>query len=134
MKGIITKIGKKRWIVAWLVQIAVMLAAAALGAFAAAAHPAVRALALWGLIPGLGGYTAFWAVRRGLLNYAAWLAPPLCLYAAHFAVWGYAPSAGAALWCAFCALVGAAAGEVFAQQKRNEKRRQPHGKKPHPHL
>ena len=102
---------KRTWILAWLLQIAAMLAVCLLQALTYTVHPALYAALLWALVPLAGAYTAYRAVRRGLLNYAAWIAPPVCLYAAHYAIWGFAPSAGAALLTAFCALVGAAAGE-----------------------
>lgn len=110
--------GKPGWIVAWLIQIAEMLVICALGALALGLHPAAYALALWGIIPLTGAFTACRAVRRGLLNYAAWIAPPICLFAAHTAIWGYVPPAGALLLCAFVSLVGAAAGEVMIRQKQ----------------
>lgn len=112
-----------RWPLAWLLQWIVMALVGFLTALTASIHPALYAVALWGCTPLAGGATAFGAVRRGLLNYAAWIAPPICLYAAYRALWGYAPPAAAALICAFCSLVGAAAGEVYVQQHKNEQRR-----------
>lgn len=113
----------RRWPMAWGVQIAVTLAAGFAAAAAYGVHPALYGAMLWGLVPLAGGWTACRAVRRGLLNYAAWIAPPACLYAAHYALWRFAPSAGAALLCAFVSLVGAAAGEVLNQNKNAKKHR-----------
>ena len=69
-----------------------------------------------------GLLTACAAVKRGLNNYAAWIAPPACLFAVHYAVWGFSPPAGAALVTALTSLVGAAAGEVIVHGKRRGKR------------
>lgn len=111
---------KHRWIAALGIQAAEMLAAGFVQAFSYGVHPALYAALLWAGMPLAGLLTACAAVNRGLNNYAAWIAPPACLYAAHFAVWGYSPSAGAALLTALAALVGAAAGEVLVRRsKRN---------------
>ena len=106
-----------RWPIAWLIQIFEALAAGLLTAGLAGLHPIASGVGLWLFMPCAGALTAFQAVRRGLLNYAAWLAPPACLYAGFFILWGYAPPAGPALLCAFISLVGAAAGEVYRHQK-----------------
>ena len=111
-----------KWPAAWAIQIAEALIVGALASLSLGLHPAVYNLAMWALVPIAGAFSAFQAVRRGLLNYAAWIAPPACLCAAHTLIWGYLPHAGAMLLCAFIALVGAAAGEVYIQQK-DERRR-----------
>ena len=118
MNGNIKRPGKPGWIAAWAVQIAVMLGAGALSALSLGVHPALYGAALWLLMPLLGAYTALRAVRRGLLNYAAWIAPPVCECAAHVLIWGYLPPAGAMLLCAFVSLIGAAAGEVLNRQNK----------------
>ena len=118
MNGNIKRPGKPGWIAAWAVQIAVMLGAGALSALSLGVHPALYGAALWLLMPLLGACTALRAVRRGLLNYAAWIAPPVCECAAHVLIWGYLPPAGAMLLCAFVSLIGAAAGEVLNRQKK----------------
>lgn len=117
MNGNKKKPGKPGWIAAWLIQIAAMLCAGALSALSLGIHPALYGVALWLLTPLFGAYTALRAVRRGLLNYAAWIAPPVCQCAAHVLIWGYLPPAGAMLLCAFVSLVGAAAGEVLNQRR-----------------
>ena len=63
-----------------------------------------------------GLLTACRAVSRGLNNYLAWLAPAACLFAAHFALWGYSPNPGAGLLTALLSLVGAAAGQVLKER------------------
>lgn len=105
------------WLAAWIIQIAEMLAACALASLSLGLHPTLYGLALWLIVPLLGAFTACRAVRRGLLNYAAWIAPPACLFAAHILIWGYVPPAGAMLLGAFVSLVGAAAGEVLNRQR-----------------
>ena len=106
------------WGIAWVIQILSSLAAGMLTALMAGLHPIAGSIALWLFMPCAGAFTAFRAVRRGLLNYAAWIAPPACLYAANILIWGYAPPAGGALFCAFLSLTGAAAGEVYNQQHK----------------
>ena len=118
MSNIKKKPARTGWIVAWAIQILEMLALGALASLSLWVHPTLYALALWLIVPLMGALTACRAVRRGLLNYAAWIAPPVCLFAAHTLIWGYVPPAGAMLLCAFVALVGAAAGEVLARQRR----------------
>ena len=117
MNGNKKKPGKPGWIAAWLVQIAATLCVGALSALSLGIHPALYGAALWLLTPLFGAYTALRAGRRGLLNYAAWIAPPVCQCAAHVLSWGYVPPAGAMLLCAFVSLVGAAAGEVLNQRR-----------------
>lgn len=113
---------KHGWILAWLLQIAAMLAVCLVQAFTHSIHPGLYAVGLWGLAPLAGLYSAYRAVRRGLSNYLAWLAPPACLYAAHMLLWGFAPSAGAGLLATLLALVGAAAGEVVRQRESRRKK------------
>ena len=106
------------WLWAWALQIGCMLAAGLLASLAYGAGAALYGVALWGFVPLAGLLTACRAVRRGLNNYLAWLAPAPCLYAAHTLLWGFSPHAGAALLTAFCSLVGAAAGEVLNQRDK----------------
>lgn len=109
---------KWRWAIAWLVQIAGMMAAGALTALTDMLHPAVFAVLSWAAMPLLGLLSACWVTRRGLLNYAAWIAPPVCMWLSHYLIWQYSPAPGPALLCAFLSLVGAAAGEVLNGQKK----------------
>ena len=111
---------KHRWLRAWLAQIGIMLAVCLLQALTYPASPALYRVLLWAAVPLAGLATACLAVRRGLNNYLAWLAPALCLYAAHYALWQFAPSAGAALLTAFASLVGAASGEVLNQRSERK--------------
>ena len=104
---------KHRWIAAWAIQLTEGLAAGLAAALAQGAAPLLRGAALWGLAPAAGLFSACRAVRRGLNNYLAWLAPAPCLYAMHYLIWGYSPPAGPALLTAFLSLVGAAAGQVI---------------------
>lgn len=111
---------KWKWPAAWLVQIVEMLAAGALVALADMLPPVFYGVAAWGIMPVLGLLTACRATRRGLLNYAAWIAPPVCMWLSHYLVWGYSPYPGPVLTCAFVSLVGAAAGEVLNRQNENK--------------
>ena len=117
MKDRIRHFAGPRWLWAWGLQIIVMAAVSA-GATLMQAGPGwARVLALWVAVPLAGGFTAYRAVLGGLLNYAAWIAPPVLLYVVHIALWGYVPPVSAALLCAFISLVGAAAGEVTRQRR-----------------
>ena len=107
-----------KWYTAWPVQILEMLVAGALTACTDMLHPAVFAVMSWVVMPLLGMLTACRATRRGLLNYAAWIAPPLCMWLTHYLIWSYSPNPGPVLLCAFVSLVGAAAGEVLNRQKK----------------
>lgn len=107
---------RRKWLWAWAAQAGIM-AVVALAASLMEAGPRWLSLAMvWLIVPLAGGLTAFAAVKTGLSNYLAWLAPPVALYAVHMALWGYAPPVLPTLLCALVALIGAAAGEV--QQKR----------------
>lgn len=103
-------------------QIAESLAAGLLAALAVLAGPVPCGVMLWGVAPLAGLFTACRAVRRGLNNYCAWIAPAACLFLAHWLLWGYAPPAGAALLTAFTSLIGAAAGEVLSQREKRQRR------------
>ena len=109
---------KWKWPVAWLVQVLEMLAAGALTAIADVFSPLLFGVLSWAVMPLLGMLTACRATRRGLLNYAAWIAPPACMWLSHYLIWDYSPAPGPAIVCAFLSLVGAAAGEVLNQQEK----------------
>ena len=115
-----------KWLSAWLIQIAEMLAVGALAALCEGVGGAIRGLALWVLVPAAGLATSCRAVGRGLNNYLAWLAPAPCFWAMNRLIWGYSPPTGPALLTAFAALVGAAAGEVLKQRAASPR----HNKKP----
>ena len=104
---------KVKWPVVWLVQILSMLILGALTALSSLFGAVVYGIAAWAMMPAAGMFSACRATRLGLLNYAAWIAPPVCMAAANLICWGYLPSAGPVLLCALISLVGAAAGEVL---------------------
>lgn len=104
---------KWKWPVVWLVQIVAMLALGVLVALSVMLGALVHGIASWALVPVAALFSGYRATRRGLLNYAAWIAPPVCVALANWICWGYLPSAGPVLVCALTALVGAAAGEVM---------------------
>ena len=104
---------KHRWLWVWLIQIAVMLLFCLVQAAVYPVSITLYGAGLWVLTPLAGMLSACLATRRGLNNYLAWLAPAPCLFAAHYLLWRYPPSAGAALLTALMSLVGAAAGEVL---------------------
>ena len=113
---------KHRWLLALALQVLEMMAACLIQAATYAVHPALYAVGLWGLVPIAGLLSSCRAVQRGLLNYAAWLAPMPCLLSAHWLIWRFSPSASAGLLTALMSLIGAAAGEVLNQRKRPRRR------------
>ncbi|OPZ69298.1 MAG: hypothetical protein BWY81_00496 [Firmicutes bacterium ADurb.Bin467] len=97
----------------WLAQAAASLAVCTLLTLLIWLDGTLYAVASWAAMPVIGLFTAYFVARRGVNNYLAWIAPPVCLYAAHLIVTGYAPnSVGPALFTAFLSIVGAAAGLV----------------------
>ena len=108
----------KSWWKAWIVQFAVMLAACLLAEITYYVSDILRDVLIWALLPILGAVTACRCVLRGLNNYAAWIAPPVCVVLASLILWGYVPHAGPAFLCAFVSLVGAAAGEVLSNENK----------------
>lgn len=110
-----------KWPIAWLVQILEMLVLGVLIALTDLLGGVLYSILAWVVMPILGLLSACQATRRGLLNYAAWLAPPICMAVTHWVIWTYPPSAGPVLLCAFTSLVGAAAGEVLNQRNKGDK-------------
>lgn len=104
------------WPLVWLIQAIAALALGALTALSLWLGGFVHGAFLWCVAPLGGAAAAYVAVRRGLNNYLAWLAPPLMELLGNLLVWGYPPSAGPVFLCGFIALVGAAAGEVRNRQ------------------
>ena len=104
------------WLWIWMIQFAAMLALSLIAALSILVGRPVHILCLWVLLPLSGGVSACVATRRGLLNYAAWIAPPAMEFAANYILWGYAPEVGPVFFCAFVSLVGAATGEVLKRQ------------------
>ena len=117
-KQLMRKARRISWPLIWLIQAAAMLALGMLAAFSTLLGVLAHGAFLWALMP-LGGMAAgFFATRKGLNNYLAWLAPPLMEIAASLLIWGYSPSVGPVFLCGFLSLVGAAAGEVYKRQGR----------------
>lgn len=108
---------KWKWPLVWLVQIVVMLVLCAAASLSVLLGAVVNGIVMWGCVPVLGLISGYRATRRGLLNYAAWIAPPVCMALANWICWGYLPPAGPVLVCALVSLVGAAAGEVMNQRE-----------------
>ena len=109
-----------RWLWVWLVQIAACLLLGGALSWTLWLGRVLYAVCMWGLMPLLGGVSAYWATKKGLLNYAAWIAPPLCQALGHMAVWFYPPSPGPVLVCVFVSIVGAAAGEVRLREQHKK--------------
>ena len=109
---------KWKWLAAWLVQTVEMLAVGAVVALTDMLPPVIYGIMTWVAAPLLGMLTACRATRRGLLNYAAWIAPPVCMWLTYYLIWNYSPQPGPTLLCAFMSLVGAAAGEVLNRQNK----------------
>jgi len=107
---------KWKWPVTMLAQLASMLAAGMLIALTDLLGPWVYGVLCWLGMPLLCAASSYRATRRGLLNYAAWVLPPFCMWLGHWLLWGYSPKPGPVLLSTFVALVGAAAGEVMNQR------------------
>lgn len=101
-----------RWLWIWLAQFASMLLFSLLVSLSLWLGGFVYGVCLWVLSPLAGAVSACLATKKGLLNYIAWLAPPLMLLAGYELAWGYLLTPGPVLLNAFVSLVGAAAGEV----------------------
>lgn len=108
---------RMKWPVIWLIQIISMLALGALIALGYYLGPVVHGILIWGVMSIAGAASACLATVRGLLNYAAWIAPPAMALLGHILVWGYLPGMGPIFLCAFISLVGAATGEVIKRQQ-----------------
>ena len=114
------KLKKWKWPVAWLVQILIMALAGLLTALTQPTGALIYGIMTWAFMPAVGAVSGYRTTRRGLNNYAAWIAPPVCMAVVHWLLWTYLPAFGPVLLCAFLSLVGAAAGEVM-NQRRNER-------------
>ena len=115
-----TRRGRLRWLWVWLIQIAVSLLLALPISLSLWLGGAVHALCMWGLSPILGFLSGLIATRKGLLNHAAWIAPPVMLFVGYEIAWGYPPAPGPVFLCGFISLVGAAAGEVLNQRQKKK--------------
>lgn len=107
-----------RWLWIWLIQIAVMALLSLLASLSFFVSGFLYGLCLWVLLPLAGFAAAYLATVKGLLNYAAWLAPAIVLVAVHALLYGYAPRLGQIFLLSFVSLVGAAAGEVVGRSRR----------------
>ncbi len=112
--------GRLRWLWVWLIQIAATLAISLPIALSLWLGKFIHAACMWGLAPIIGFAAAWIATRCGLLNYAAWIAPPVTLFLGYDLIWSYAPPAGPVFLCGFISLVGAATGEVLNQRQKKK--------------
>jgi hypothetical protein len=118
------KIKKQRkklcsWPVIWLIQMISMLAVSVVIALSYYLSSALHGVLFWGGLSIAGFVSAYLATVKGLLNYAAWIMPPVMGFIGHYLIWDYMPNAGAILLCAFVSLVGAATGEVIKRQDKH---------------
>ena len=109
------------WLIVWLIQFAAVFALGCILALSRWADDVLYGVCMWGLTPIIGLVSAYLATVKGLLNYAAWIAPPAAMALSHMIIWYYLPAAGPVLLCAFISLVGAAAGEVRKQSDKKNK-------------
>ncbi len=121
---------RTRWLWLWLllgqalvVSILTVLALVLLAADPNAAGVAYGIM-MWAVVPLAGALTAFFAVRKGLVSFAAFWLPPILQTLIHWLIAGYPPlSAGMPLTAALTAIVGAAAGEEWNRRKKKRARR-----------
>ena len=123
MKNLNTKRIKKRsipakWLWILLIQAVSMLAVGALISLSVIPGKIFHGIFMWGLMPICGFISACMATQKGLLNYAAWIMPPVMEVFGNLLVWGYSPTMGPVFMCAFISLVGAATGEVLKTQNK----------------
>lgn len=109
---------KTRWALVWLIQALAALGLGALTALSLWLGGYVHAAFLWLVMPLGGAAAGYLAVRRGLNNYLAFLAPPLMELLGSLLVWGQLCAPGPVFLCGFLSLVGSAAGEVRNSQRR----------------
>ena len=107
-----------RWLWIWLVQIAAMALLSLAASLSFFLSGALYGICMWLLLPLAGAASSYLATVKGLLNYAAWLAPAIVLVAVHALLYGYAPHLGQVFLLAFVSLVGAAAGEVVKRSSK----------------
>lgn len=107
---------RAKWLWIFLIQLISMLALGALISLSVIPGKIFHGICLWGVMPICGFISACMATKKGLLNYAAWIAPPVMEVFGNLLVWGYSPTAGPVFLCAFISLVGAATGEVLKRQ------------------
>lgn len=112
------KLPGARWLWILLIQIISMLALGALISLSIIPGKIFHGICLWGVMPVCGFISACLATKKGLLNYAAWIAPPVMEVFSNLLVWGYSPTMGPVFTCAFISLVGAATGEVLKVQHK----------------
>jgi hypothetical protein len=79
---------------------------------------------MWAALPLTGALTAFYAVRMGLVGFAAFWLPPILETLVHWLIAGYPPlSVGMPLTAALLSIVGAAAGEELNRRGKKQARR-----------
>lgn len=81
-------------------------------------------ISMWGLIPGVGAWLAYWATRRGLSAYVAWFAAPIVQTCVHWAMTGYPPSsAGMPIVAALISMVAASAADVLNRREAYKRKK-----------
>lgn len=115
------KAGRLRWLWIWLVQTVCMAVLAVAAAGSLFISSALYEVCMWGLLPLAGGACACLCTRKGLLNYAAMLAPPVMQVLGHILLWGYGPEVPPVCLCGLVSMIGAAAGEVIKGQDKIKK-------------
>ena len=79
---------------------------------------------MWALVPVLGFFSAWGAVRIGLFYGLAWIAPPLCQVLAHWLIVGVLPaSPGMPMVCLLLAALGGSVGEEQMRRKRKAQKK-----------
>lgn len=113
--------GRLRWLWIWLVQIICMAVLAVVAAGSLFISSVLYEIFMWGVLPIAGCASACLSTGKGLLNYAAMLAPPVMQVLGHLLLWGYGPDVPPVCLCGFLSLVGAATGEVIKRQGKQTK-------------
>lgn len=114
------KHSESRWNWLWILLIEWLILAllASLVALSYWLGGTFHGILFWCLMPAAGFAAAYFSTVKGLLNYAAWLAPPVMMAGMHYVFWGFMPSVAPVFFCGFISLVGAATGEVVKRQRK----------------
>lgn len=107
-----------RWLWILLIQVGSMLLLSIILEQSYYFSIVLHGICTWGIYPIAAMFSACFATRRGLLNYAAWIVPPGMQFLGYFICWPYFIAPGPVFLCAFTALIGAATGEVLKRRDR----------------
>lgn len=113
---------KLHWALAMAMECALLGLTAALFSLSEWLPVIISNVCLWAGYPLAAAVAAYFATRKGVNNYAAWIPGPVIFPLVYWLVWNYLPSAAPAFISALAAIVGAAAGETKNQFERRRQK------------